>query len=116
MQTAAFSAAQPEPLSSIDTASLIEMQLDLASRLSKLKGLAQANAEARHDDITAELEHRLTHVQVGSLSLPVRFDWVSGECLCYRADYEQPHHIGMGSDAWAARNELEEMLNDFGVE
>jgi hypothetical protein len=82
---------------------------------SDLKQLAD-QLEDQLGDVASELEYRLTHIQVGGHTIRLRFDHIGPQVLCWRADGEQPNRIGQGSDCWAAREDLLEMLQSWGCD
>jgi hypothetical protein len=82
--------------------------------LQALTGQALIDAEDELCEIQEELEYRLTHIVVGEQIIEVKLQWVSQQCCAWRADGEQPNRIGFGADEWKARNELEEILEDWG--
>jgi hypothetical protein len=102
--------------SAVKTSTLRKLEAEALASLQAAKGPQIDGAEDIYSEIAAELEHRLTRVTVGGRELQITITWMSQQCCAWRADGEQPNRIGMGADAWEARDELESLLEDFGVE
>lgn len=96
-------------LSLISTADLRSMESQLELGLSTLKGPALHDCEDLHSQVQEELEYRLTHIAIRGKKVRIKFDHMNGEVWAFEADSNYSE-CGCGSDHWAARNELEQLL------
>lgn len=99
--------------SHVDTETLKLMQAMLEQRMSvEADAALLTDWEAQHEAITEELEYRLTHIVIRGDTVLVRFDRMhGGKYLAYDAEnYDLGYPVGQGLDSWAARNELQSLM------